>query len=282
MTSQSDLKQLAQKLGVSHIMDSFADDTPYSREDIVGMLVSGQAGNQYRLADYLKIYLDRVGGLPSVSEARAVAIILRQKRLGQPNGNLGWHQVLLDYVRYARNLNTADSDIPPIEPDNIYPGYTWAQVLATSHPEGPNVVLATQESQSQGQPQPQREALDIDNDTSMRSDTTQLEGSTLYYRDFSKPWKRNPHHGAYTNAPRPKYPKVFRPYGHNTRETVVGFRKHTRMNHLGYDAEIVESRAVAPLISPSATLGQSGAPSITSRIPALRPGSHHCLFAAGR
>ena len=106
--------------------------------------------------------------------------------------------------------------------------------------------------------------------------------STLYYRDFTKPWKRHPDRGAYTNADRPKYPRVFRPYGSNTRERVVGFRKYTRMHHLGYDAEVVESRSVPPLLSPQAALGQSGAPSITSRIPALRPGSHHCLFATRR
>ena len=69
-----------------------------------------------------------------------------------------------------------------------------------------------------------------------------------YYRDFTKPWKRDPHKGAYTNAARPQYPKVFRPYGNNTRDRVVGFRKYTRMHHLGYDAEVVESRPVPPCV----------------------------------
>lgn len=103
-----------------------------------------------------------------------------------------------------------------------------------------------------------------------------------YYRDFTKPWKRDPKKGAWTNAPRPEYPTVFRPYGSNTRDRVVGFRKYTRMHHLGYDAEVVESRAVPPFIAPSAALGQSGAPSITSHIAALRPGPHHFLFTTRR
>ena len=100
-------------------------------------------------------------------------------------------------------------------------------------------------------------------------------------RDTTKPWKRRPNEGAYTGAPRPAYPKVFRPFGSNTRQRVVGDRSRmTHMHHLGYAKGIVESKPVPPLLSPQATLGQSGAASITSRIPALRSGPSHLLFSS--
>ena len=103
----------------------------------------------------------------------------------------------------------------------------------------------------------------------------QAEGD---HRDYSKPWRRKPNVGAYTGAQRPSYPNVFRPYGHNTRDTVVGFRRHTHMHHGGYDKAVVGSRPTPPLLSPHAALGQSGAEGIQSFVPALRPGEHHWLF----
>lgn len=93
--------------------------------------------------------------------------------------------------------------------------------------------------------------------------------------------RRNNRQGAWTGATRPTYPKVFRPFGTNTRERVVGNRSFTGMHHLGYATEIVESRPSPPLIPPTAALGQSGAPSVLRDIPALRRGSHHWLFGGG-
>ena len=87
--------------------------------------------------------------------------------------------------------------------------------------------------------------------------------------------------GAWTGAARPKYPKVFRPYGSNTRERVVGKRTFTGMTNLGYATEIVESRPSPPFLPPSATLGQSGAPSVLRNVSALGRGNHHWLFQGG-
>jgi hypothetical protein len=90
--------------------------------------------------------------------------------------------------------------------------------------------------------------------------------------------RRTNREGAWTGATRPTYPKVFRPFGNNTRERVVGHRTYTGMNHLGYAKEIVESRPSPPFLPPTATLGQSGAPSVLQDVPALRRGNHHWLF----
>lgn len=99
-------------------------------------------------------------------------------------------------------------------------------------------------------------------------------------RDYSKPWKKRPLVGAYTGAPRVPYPKVFRPFGSNTRQRVVGDRSHiTHMTHLGYAKGIVESKPVPPLLPPHAPLGTRGTSAVNSGVPALRPGSHHLLFA---
>lgn len=99
-------------------------------------------------------------------------------------------------------------------------------------------------------------------------------------RDPSLPWTKQPNRGAYTNAPRPAYPKVFRPYGHNTRQRVVGDRSHiTHMHHGGYAKGIVESLSTSSLLTPHAALGQSGAPSLLAHIPALRAGPSHLLFS---
>ena len=104
-------------------------------------------------------------------------------------------------------------------------------------------------------------------------------GKTGDGRDYSKPWKRHPNQGAYTGAPRAPYPKVFRPYGSNTRQRVVGDRSHiTHMHHLGYAKGIVESKPVPPLLPSHAPLGQSGAPSVLHGVAALRPGPAHLLF----
>lgn len=90
--------------------------------------------------------------------------------------------------------------------------------------------------------------------------------------------RRRPNEGAWTGAPRPSWPKVFRPYGNNTRERVVGQRRHTYMTNQGYAKEIVESRPVPPLLPPTATLGQSGAPAVLRSVPNLGRGNHHWLF----
>lgn len=101
-------------------------------------------------------------------------------------------------------------------------------------------------------------------------------------RNYGDPWKRHPNQGAFTGNPRPAYPKVFRPFGHNTRQRVVGDRSSvTRMHHLGYAKGIVESVPVPPLLSSSASLGQSGAQAINRHVSALHRGSGHLLFTSG-
>lgn len=106
-------------------------------------------------------------------------------------------------------------------------------------------------------------------------------GRTGDGRDWTKPWKQQPNRGAYTGAPRAPYPRVHRPFGANTRQRVVGDRSHiTHMRHGGYGTGIVESKSVPPLLAPHATLGQSGAASLTSAVPAFRPGSAHLLFTS--
>lgn len=105
---------------------------------------------------------------------------------------------------------------------------------------------------------------------------------TMGDRDYTKPWKRHPNEGAYTGNPRPRYPTVFRPYGSNTRQRVVGDRSSvTRMHHLGYAKGIVESLSVPPLLAPSAPLGQSGSAAVNHAVPALRRGAAHLLFTSG-
>lgn len=97
--------------------------------------------------------------------------------------------------------------------------------------------------------------------------------------DFPRPARRDGRRGAYTGLTRPKYPRVFRPYGIKQRERLIG-KRPTGMNTFGYDKEIVESRAVPPFLPPHAALGQGGASAVTSQIPAFRPGSGHWLFDA--
>ena len=86
--------------------------------------------------------------------------------------------------------------------------------------------------------------------------------------------------GVFTSARRPRYPNVFRPYGHNTRDRVVGRRAYTFMTNEGYAAEVVESRPVPSLIPSTATLGQGGAPSVLHHVPSLQRGSGHWLLAS--
>lgn len=101
-------------------------------------------------------------------------------------------------------------------------------------------------------------------------------------RNYGDPWKRHPNQGAFTGNPRPAYPKVFRPFGPNTRQRVVGDRSSvTRMHHLGYAKGIVESVPVPPLLSSSASLGQSGAQAVNRHVSALHKGSRHLLFTSG-
>ena len=93
------------------------------------------------------------------------------------------------------------------------------------------------------------------------------------------PWRREMLRGPWTGARRPKEPVTYRPYGHNTRRTILGDRSAiTGMRQHGYAKEIVESRPVPPLFPSSGPCGQSGAPSVLSSIPALRPGPQHMLF----
>lgn len=106
-------------------------------------------------------------------------------------------------------------------------------------------------------------------------------GITDNGRDESKPWKQRSNVGAYTGAPRPKYPTVFRPYGSNTRQRVVGDRSGvTRMHTMGYAKGIVESLPTSSLFpSTHCSLGQSGAPAVMAHVPACRTGSTHVLFS---
>lgn len=98
-------------------------------------------------------------------------------------------------------------------------------------------------------------------------------------RDDSLPWKRKPNEGAYTGAPRPSYPRMFRPFGSNTRQRVVGDRSGiTHMHHTGYAKGIVESVPSQPLLPSHSTLGQSGAAAVNHGIAALRAGPSHYLF----
>ena len=94
-----------------------------------------------------------------------------------------------------------------------------------------------------------------------------------------RPIRRDGRRGAYTGLTRPKYPRVFRPYGINQRERLIG-RRPTGMHTTGYAKEIVESRPVPPFLPTHAALGQSGTSAVTSHIPALQPGSGHWLFDA--
>ena len=88
--------------------------------------------------------------------------------------------------------------------------------------------------------------------------------------------------GVWTGARRAPYPKFFRPYTGTTRQHVVGNRRYTGMSHYGYDAKVVESQTVPPLIPDGSALAQAGAPEVLRRIPSLRPGSGHYLFEGSR
>lgn len=84
--------------------------------------------------------------------------------------------------------------------------------------------------------------------------------------------------GVWTGARRAPYPPIHRPYTSNTRQHVVGKRAYTGMSHLGYDADVVQSKPVAPLIPEGSALGQQGAPEILRHVPSLRAGPGHYLF----
>lgn len=88
--------------------------------------------------------------------------------------------------------------------------------------------------------------------------------------------------GVWTGARRAPYPKIHRPYGTNTKQHVVGNRKFTGMTHYGYDADIVQSKPVEPLVPVGSHLAQEGAPEILRHVPSLRPGSGHYLFETPR
>lgn len=88
--------------------------------------------------------------------------------------------------------------------------------------------------------------------------------------------------GAWTGARRAPYPPIFRPYTSNTRRHIVGHRKFTGMNHLGYDADVVESKPVPPLVPPGSRLAQEGCPEVLRHVPSLRAGPHHYLFQEAR
>lgn len=91
------------------------------------------------------------------------------------------------------------------------------------------------------------------------------------------PRKKGTKYGVYTGARRVPYPKVFRPYGNNTRERVVG-RRPTGMHTMGYDKNLVGSHPVPPLLPSTAIIGQRGAPTVTTAVAALKPGRGHWLF----
>lgn len=88
--------------------------------------------------------------------------------------------------------------------------------------------------------------------------------------------------GVWTGARRAPYPKIFRPYTSNTRKHIVGNRRFTGMHHYGYDADIVQSKPVPPLIPEGSRLANEGAPEILRHIPSLRAGSGHYLFEGPR
>lgn len=91
------------------------------------------------------------------------------------------------------------------------------------------------------------------------------------------PRKESSRRGVWTGAVRAPYPPVFRPYGNNTRETVLG-KRDTGMNWYGYDKGIVGSKPVAPLFPYDTALAGQGAATVVRNIPALRPGPHHVFF----
>jgi len=88
--------------------------------------------------------------------------------------------------------------------------------------------------------------------------------------------------GVWTGARRAPYPKIFRPYTSHTKQHVVGNRRFTGMTHYGYDAEVVKSKPVPPLIPPGSHLGQEGCPEIIRHVPSLRDGPGHFLFEGPR
>lgn len=88
--------------------------------------------------------------------------------------------------------------------------------------------------------------------------------------------------GAWTGARRAPYPPIFRPYTSNTRRHIVGNRKFTGMTHLGYHADIVESKPVPPLIPEGSRLATEGCPEVLKHVPNLKDGKHHYLLEASR
>ena len=88
--------------------------------------------------------------------------------------------------------------------------------------------------------------------------------------------------GAWTGARRAPYPPIFRPFTANTRQHVVGRRRFTAMGHYGYDASVVESKPVPPLIPAGSRLANEGCPEVLRHVPSLRPGPGHYLFDVTR
>lgn len=88
--------------------------------------------------------------------------------------------------------------------------------------------------------------------------------------------------GVWTGARRAPYPVIHRPYTSNTRRHIVGHRKFTHMNHYGFDADVVESKPVPPLIPEGSRLAQEGCPEICRQVPGFRPGKNHYLFETSR
>jgi hypothetical protein len=99
-----------------------------------------------------------------------------------------------------------------------------------------------------------------------------------YTAPFNSRLFRHKSLGLITGALRPSYPKMFRPYGTNTRETVAKL-KNTGILDNKYDKDIVSKGACASgFLGPHATLAQSGSPAVLAGIPSLKPGPHHWLF----
>lgn len=108
--------------------------------------------------------------------------------------------------------------------------------------------------------------------------TGALSSANRYTAPYNSRLFRHKSLGLLTGALRPSYPKMFRPYGTNTRETVAKL-KNTGILDNTYDKDIVSQGARASsFVDSRAVLAQSGAPSIVGGIRSLQPGSNHWLF----
>lgn len=108
--------------------------------------------------------------------------------------------------------------------------------------------------------------------------TGEFKSAVRYTAPFHSRLYRHKSLGLLTGALRPAYPKMFRPYGTNTRETVAKL-KNTGILDNTYDKDIVSPGARASsFVDSRAVLAQSGAPSIVGGIRSLQPGSNHWLF----